>query len=144
MGNDSLKINQKIDIVIEDGYYAGTYLSKISEIKDDSLRVIPPYLRGGIVPLRSNQKIKVYFTGNNASYMFVSRMLKREMEPVPLFTITLPERIIRIQRREYFRLDVQIRIKYRLIGDEEFEARRDNNYEKADSDLEESITMDIS
>src|SRR5690554_7531517 len=87
MGNDSLKINQKIDIVIEDGYYAGTYLSKISEIKDDSLRVIPPYLRGEIVPLRINQEIKVYFTGNNASYMFISRVLKREMEPVPLYTL---------------------------------------------------------
>jgi c-di-GMP-binding flagellar brake protein YcgR len=139
MLENKLKVNQKIDIVVENGPYTGTYLSKVAEITKNYLKVTSPFIKGEIVPLRINQDIKVFFTGMSAAFMFESRIISRESKPIALLSITIPEKIVRIQRREYFRVEAKKKVKYRVIDTPDKE--EEGNQEE---ELIETVTVDIS
>lgn len=100
------EINQKLEIEILTGLYKGKYLSKVADIKKGGILVTGLYREGSPLPVRLKQDIEVYFTTERAAYKFKSRVKKRLKEPFPLLYIKKPENIIRIQRRDYFRLEV--------------------------------------
>ncbi|WP_114458105.1 flagellar brake protein [Halanaerobium sp. DL-01] len=100
------EINQKLEIEILTGLYKGKYLSKVADIKKGGILITGLYREGASLPVRINQDIEVYFTTERAAYKFKSRVKKRLKEPFPLLYIEKPENIIRIQRRDYFRLEV--------------------------------------
>lgn len=138
MLRNSLKVNQKIDLVIEDGPYSGVYLSKVAEFGNNFVKVTSPFVYGKVLPLRIRQTIKVLFTGEHAAYMFEAQVIARESKPVALLTITSPVDIIRIQRRDHFRVDAKKKIKFRLIDN-----NNDEN-KKTEEEIIESVTIDIS
>ena len=84
---EDLKINQKIDIVVEKGPYTGTYLSKVADINGDIYQVTAPFFSGEIVPLHINQTIKISYHGEHASYQFEAKIIERIRETVALFTL---------------------------------------------------------
>lgn len=132
---ENLNINQKIDIIVERGPYKGAYLSKVAEINDDIYQVTAPFFNGEIVPLHINQIIKISYCSDNASYQFTAKILDRKREPVALFTVEKKSEAIRIQRRNFFRLNVKLKVNYRVLDSED-------NFE--DSELKETTTIDIS
>lgn len=134
MAVQELKVNQNIELEVTKGAYKGTYSSKIAEINDDNIKIMLPYAHGELVPLRPNVKMDVYFTGERAAYRFRTKILKREKEKIPLLVITTPGEFERIQRREYFRLEVVRGIEYCPV-DDEFEPT---------GEFVESNTIDIS
>ncbi|MFW6381071.1 MAG: flagellar brake protein [Bacillota bacterium] len=119
MAENALEINQKIQLEIDRGPYQGTFPSKIADIEDEVIKVVPPYDKGELLPLRRNLELKVYFTGDDAAFYFESKVIGREREPIPLIVLTPPETLKRIQRRNYFRLEVSEPIYYRRLDEEE-------------------------
>ncbi len=117
--SDILKINQNIKIEVKEGPYQGGYTSKIADIFSDSIGIVTPYMQEEIVSLRIGLEIEVFLTGDRAAYRFDSRIVDRKRDEVPLLIISLPENIIRIQRRDYFRIDVNKGIKYRRVDEDE-------------------------
>jgi c-di-GMP-binding flagellar brake protein YcgR len=113
-----LKINQKIELEIKQGPYQGKYISKVSDLTEEEIIIIPPYVNGEILPLRINQAISVYFTGDLAVYKFYSRVIERFNKSIPLLKILHPDKVLKIQRRDYFRLDAKKRLKYRRLDSE--------------------------
>ncbi len=134
MDFDNLNVNQQIELKIKRGPYHGTYPSKIEDITENQIKVMPPYVKGELLPLRQGLKLKVYFTGNNATFGFHSRVISRIKDPIPLLIILPPKEIVRIQRRDYFRLNVRESVKYRRI----------NKDEESLEDLKETVTSDLS
>lgn len=132
---EDLNINQKIDIIVESGPYKGAYLSKVADISGDIYQVTAPFFSGEIIPLHINQTIKLTYSGDNASYQFIAKIIDRMREPVALFTIEKNSEIIRIQRRSFFRLDAKVKVNYRIL---------DSRGDFEESELKESITLDIS
>ncbi|MGM0602302.1 MAG: flagellar brake protein [Bacillota bacterium] len=100
------EINQKLEIEILTGLYKGKYLSKVADIKKGGILITGLYREGSPLPVRLKQNIEVYFTTERAAYKFKSRVKKRLKEPFPLLYIKKPDDITRIQRRDYFRLEV--------------------------------------
>lgn len=134
-----LKINQSIDIEVKKGLYKGTFPSKIDEVNEENVKILAPYRNGEIVPLREGTEVNIFFTGNDAAYKFNSEIIERIKEQVKLLVITPPEDIVRIQRRDYFRLDVKKDAKYRKLDDYELGDKIDCN-----KDFIESQTIDLS
>ena len=135
-----LRVNQSIDIEVKRGIYKGTFPSKIDEVNEENIKVLAPYRNGEIVPLRAGTEINIFFTGENAAYKFNSEIIDRIVDQVKLLVITPPEEIVRIQRRDYFRLDVKKDAKYRKLADD---------YElgdeiKSEEDFIETQTVDLS
>lgn len=134
MVEPKLKINQKIDLIVEQGPYQGSYLSKVAEINEDNIKVTSPYLKGELIPLRINLPLHIFITGENAAYAIKSKVIGREREPVALLTLKYPGEVERIQRREFFRMETMRKIRYRLLD-------ADKN---PSGDFKESRTCDIS
>ena len=135
MDNKYFKVNKNIQIEVNRGPYQGDYKSKVSEINPDNIKILTPYIKEELVPLRVGAGIVVFFTGNNAAYTFNSQVIDREKEKVPVLVIEPPDEINRIQRRDYFRLEVQVELQYRLL---------DEDGKPVEEDFIESVTLDIS
>jgi c-di-GMP-binding flagellar brake protein YcgR len=129
-----LKINQRIHLIVEEGPYKGTYLSKVADIEDDNIRVTPLYLKGVLLPVKINLPINILFVGSNAAYLLETRIIGRQREPVALLNLKKTGEIERLQRRDYFRVEVRRGIKYRLL-DQEMEPI---------SDFKETLSCDLS
>ena len=101
-----LEINKKLEIEVLSGSYQGKYLIKVADFMKDGIIITGLYREGAPLPIRLNQKVNVYYTTDRAAYKFKSKILKRTNKPIPLLLIERAESITRIQRRDYFRLEV--------------------------------------
>ncbi|MFP4198007.1 MAG: flagellar brake protein [Halanaerobium sp.] len=129
-----LEINQKLEIEVLTGSYQGNYLSKVADFRDQGIIITGLYREGAPLPIRLNQPINVYYTTDRAAYKFKSKVLKRTNKPIPLLLIEPADSVIRIQRRDYFRLDVTGKIDvYKEVDDK--------NYPKK---ISEASLLDIS
>lgn len=130
-----IKVNEKFEFVVNDGPYKGNYISKVADITEKIIKVTVPYVHGEIIPLRANITVGMHFTGEQAAYSYKTRILGRDdEEDVPLLILALPEEKYRIQRREFFRLEVKEKASYRLL----------NKELEPVSELKETYTIDIS
>lgn len=116
-----LEINQKLEIEVLTGSYQGNYLSKVADFRDQGIIITGLYREGAPLPIRLNQPINVYYTTDRAAYKFKSKVLKRTNKPIPLLLIEPADSVIRIQRRDYFRLDVTGKIDvYKEVDDKNY------------------------
>jgi c-di-GMP-binding flagellar brake protein YcgR len=116
-----LEINQKLEIEILSGSYQGNYLSKVADFLEAGIIITGLYREGAPLPIRLNQAVNVYYTTDRAAYKFKSKILKRTNKPIPLLLIERSDSVKRIQRRDYFRLDVTGKIDvYKMIDDKSY------------------------
>ncbi len=116
-----LEINQKLEIEILSGSYQGNYLSKVADFLDQGIIITGLYREGAPLPIRLQQPIIVYYTTDRAAYKFKSKILRRTNKPIPLLLIERTDSVTRIQRRDYFRLDVTGKVDlYKIIDDKSY------------------------
>ena len=118
MKDDHIKINKMFELIVNEGPYQGVYLSRIADLAKDNIKVNIPFVNGEIIPLRIGLAVEMYFTGEQAAYSYQTLITDRSIESVPLLTLKYPRAKRRIQRRDYFRLEVKKRVKYRLLDAE--------------------------
>lgn len=116
-----LKINQKLEIEVLSGTYQGNYLSKVADFVEQGVIITGLYREGAPLPIRLNQPVNVYYTTDRAAYKFKSKILKRTNKPIPLLLIERADSVTRIQRRDYFRLDVSGTVDvYKMLDDKNY------------------------
>ena len=116
-----LEINQKLEIEVLSGSYQGNYLSKVADFLDEGIVITGLYREGAPLPLRLDQPVNVYYTTDRAAYKFKSKILKRTNKPIPLLLIEKSDSVTRIQRRDYFRLEVTGTVDiYKMPEDKEY------------------------
>jgi c-di-GMP-binding flagellar brake protein YcgR len=126
-----IKINQLLDIEIElDPEKTLQLPSRVEGTEDNCLLISVPMYRGEIIPLRTGQKIKIFLNGQDVSYTFLTEIVGRRWQNIPLLVIKKPQSLIKIQRRSYMRLPVKLDVSFRVAGDE--------------SDFKTGETLDIS
>lgn len=129
---DDLKVNQLIEIETEiDNQQNIKYLpSRIEEIKGDYIYISVPMYRRQLMPLRVGENIKIAFTYKEKSYAFFTAVVARKWQQVPLLVIEKPNQLIKIQRRDFVRLPVKLKVRFKT-------ADKDEPYR-------EGITLDVS
>jgi len=116
-----LEVNQKLEIEVLSGSYQGNYLSKVADFLEAGVVITGLYREGAPLPLRLNQPVNVYYTTDRAAYKFKSKILKRTNKPIPLLLIERSDSVTRIQRRDYFRLDVTVTVDvYQMVDDQKY------------------------
>lgn len=110
-----LQVNTRIEIEVEDAEYAGKYLSRIMDINHTELRIMSPAVQGVPIPLRVNTPIRINYVGERALYSFTTVIKQRFSDALAGFIVPMPERVERLQRRGYVRLEVQIHFRYRIF-----------------------------
>lgn len=133
MNPNNLKINQLVEIELNEGQKTEYLPSRIEEIKEDYLYISMPMRKGALLLMRLGQEIKVIIRYRNNTVGFLTKIVGRRREPIPYLIINKPDRIVPVnQKREYVRLNISLPVRFRIIDDE-------NN-----NTIEEGITIDIS
>ncbi|MDZ7672984.1 MAG: PilZ domain-containing protein [Halanaerobiales bacterium] len=107
-----LSINQNIELVVKEGQFEGSYNSKVADILDDQILIMAVYKREELIPLRKETKVDVLYEGDTAFYSLTSEITGRKKEPLPMLSIKLTDNIERIQRRSFFRVQINKKIQY--------------------------------
>ncbi|MGI5921896.1 MAG: flagellar brake protein, partial [Syntrophomonadaceae bacterium] len=106
MKADDLKVNQLIEIEVEELQDIMYLPSRIEEVEDGFIHVSVPMYRGAIVPMRVGQMARVRFNYNDSTYVFSSPITARKWNKIPLLILKKPQEFTKIQRRGHWRIDV--------------------------------------
>ena len=114
-----LKIGQRIEFFVEDS--DERYASRIEEITEKELIVAMPVnsKRVPIIP-RSGERLYALAVGRQCRYRFftVFKGIDRKDDRIPIWHITMPDKVERFQNREFVRVKVNMMAGIRIIDDE--------------------------
>lgn len=128
-----LKINQLIEIEVNQGEKTEYLPSRIEEIKEKYIYISMPMRKGALLPMRLGEEIKIILRQKNGTFGFFTKIAGRRREPIPYLIIDKPERFISVnQKREFVRLEVNLSVRFRVVDG-------DNR-----GPIEEGMTIDIS
>lgn len=114
-----LKIGQRVEFYVEAD--EARYTSRIEDIADETLEVAMPMNRKGVPVIpREGEKIYGVAVGHQCRYRFftVYKGKGRKDDRIPIWYITIPEKMERFQNREFVRIKVNMTAKVRLVDEE--------------------------
>jgi len=114
-----LEINQRLELEVKSGEYAGTYLSRVEEIGEQDIKIAIPVEKGSIVPLRLKTPVTVTVQGKDAVYSADTFIVGRLLTPIPILVLLKPKEFRRIQRRDYVRVEANLPVTIELSKNEE-------------------------
>ncbi len=118
MAKVKLKINQKVEIQLQNGSYAGSHPSRVEEIFPDKIIFAAPLKRGMAIPLKKGDVITVHYWGQTAGYSFTTKILETKLQRLlPVIVAAKPEKVTRIQRRNFLRIPVALRLTFSILED---------------------------
>jgi len=115
-GKDYFYLNQHMEIAgpAEDFYYH-TWVWKVLP---QSIQVLMPKNSGRYFLPQDGSLVRVRFVSGEALYSFMTNVAgKTSAGAEPLLVMNKPERLNRIQRRDYYRHPVLLKAEYSLIAD---------------------------
>lgn len=115
---DKIYEGQSVEIVISDGDYKGRYRTRIEEMGKRILSIGVPVAQGQFIPLREGTKMELIFVDEISAYSFSTSVIKRLLHPIPTFIVEFPDRISKIQRRQYVRIPLIRPLSYRILEKE--------------------------
>lgn len=116
--SEPLRLWEKIEIVVGDDADKGLYLARIEDFIEDGIVISNPEFREGATLLRDNCEVVVLVVKEDAVYQFYSLLSKRGSGEAPVFVLTMPRDIHRVQRRQFVRIDVIKKVRIANLGAE--------------------------
>lgn len=110
-----VKVNQKVELEILDGPGKGVYSSRIEEVFPDRLAIAWPTAGGLPVEARVGTRVRVDCLAERAINRLWTEVVGRELAPVPVLLVDRRAKSIRIQRRQFVRLDVSVGVKFGIL-----------------------------
>ncbi|MDX9871945.1 MAG: PilZ domain-containing protein [Clostridia bacterium] len=88
------------------------YPTNVQDITDQGIYLTSPAKGGFIFRLPEGMTVKVFFSNQLAGYSFNAQVRRNENGTIPMLVLNHPEKVVKIQKREYVRvpyaLDVQL------------------------------------
>jgi len=138
--SELFKVNAKMDIKREgERVY---YKTSIQEISDEYIGIHIPSYRGKEMILMPGDYVNARVFLEDAQYVFNATVLGRKKDRVPLYMLSMPSNVKRVQMRDYVRIKVQLPVKYKVL--EETRKNAENGADDEDKKFENAYTVDIS
>ncbi len=109
-----LKVGTSLKIRKDDRDYS----SRIEEIDSEHLYLSAPIEQGRLIYFMQGENISGYIVNRGAVYNFKQPVEGHISKPVPLLKVKKPEKLKKIQRRQFFRLEKKMPTKFRLLDDD--------------------------
>ena len=118
--NDIFKITQKMEFFVRDPetQKERIYYSRIEDIHDNALSVTAPYAKGFYLPRKYKKQFAARVIADDCTYVFKTMLLQYKEDPIPLWVISSPVEITRVQRRNFVRLDIHLNVTLELADPE--------------------------
>lgn len=144
---EKIEIGKIVDVeVIGDEKYSNVYKSKIDDIENEEIKIGLPIEKGVVVPLRIGSRIKISMLEEDAIYSFYGKLKSRVRKPYPYFKMDYPEKINRVQRRNFVRVTLNLIVS--LIIKKEESKKKENKEKKEKEKIEDKelkvVSMNIS
>ncbi|MFN3821868.1 MAG: flagellar brake protein, partial [bacterium] len=108
-----LKLWERVTVKVPVGEFDANYVTRVQNIDEEGLHLDRPGIEGRLFPLRVGGGLVVEFTREDAIYRFRSQVVRFYQEAnLPFMVISHPQEIERAQRRQFFRLELEIPIRY--------------------------------
>lgn len=122
MRNFKLKVNDRVEVINDEK----TYKALIMDLQEDFLQINVPVCDGEYLMLHSKEKIELNsYLENGGCYNFNAEVISRGMEEnIVYYRLSKPFNIRKIQRRNFFRVQLIEDIEYKKITniqEEEFD-----------------------
>jgi c-di-GMP-binding flagellar brake protein YcgR len=114
-----LKIGRLVDMeVINEVYNGELFPTKIADMDEEFIYVHLPISEKQYVTARSGDIVKLNVKMEDGIYSSRCKVIYRKLEPYAHIKVTLPKKVNKEQRREFFRMPVNIVVNYAKEGDE--------------------------
>lgn len=114
-----INIGEKIEVVIQERLDADskTCFSMVQDVpQDDELLITLPMLKGQPVPLGIGQTVRINFFRDRGRFSFEAKVIERQStEAVRLIRLKQISPMHRLQRRNFYRLKINLPVLFRLI-----------------------------
>lgn len=117
---DLIKINQNIQVAYDDDQN-DWYASNVQDVRESDFCISVPIKGIRVLLLHRGEPVKVTFVAEMERYEFVTRVRGRRQDNIPLFVLDKPQVYVRVQLREFVRVNVMLDIFYAFVtaADEE-------------------------
>jgi hypothetical protein len=113
-----LKIWERIRLVVGEGTDAGIYDARIEDFINGGILITNPEFVSGKSLLRQGIVINVQINRDDAAYQFQSRVRQHTNGSAKCVILTPPQRLQRVQRRMFVRIELMARVDYAVIPTE--------------------------
>jgi c-di-GMP-binding flagellar brake protein YcgR len=103
-----IKVNQLIEIYLTRSLRGNHYCSRIEEITNSNLVLAMPFDKGFPVLISPGSPLYVKMVTDSSPYIFVSTFIEKKLTPLPIWVVSLPTELTKIQQRELVRIDVKL------------------------------------
>lgn len=107
---------------VNDGVSPNVYVSQVLDFTENgNLMVAMPMKRANLVPLSKGQQYEVFFYTQKGLYQSIAVIVDRfKSGTLYSMEISLMSELQKYQRRQYYRLEKSISVKYAAISEEEY------------------------
>lgn len=95
---------EQVDLVVSDGALEGTYSTVVQQLERDRLRLETPQVNGLYLPVGSGADVILKQYAQGATFEGETRVVDRDDQDEPSLMVAVPERVKRIQRRNFVRV----------------------------------------
>jgi len=106
------KVWEEIRLVVGERADAGIYRARIEDFQDGLIAITSPEFVSGHTRLRRNARVIVQFIRQDAAYQFRSRITTHTVKGNRQNLLDPPFRIERIQRRDFARVEMTLKVQY--------------------------------
>ncbi|EJO5346007.1 PilZ domain-containing protein [Clostridium botulinum] len=110
--NCEFKVNNRVEIEWDDGYYK----SIIQDLSEDNIYISIPCNEGKYLPLNRNDKITVFYFHGEKIFKFKTIVTGRKVDKILLISLKRPQKMKRIQRRNFVRINLILKTYGALIN----------------------------
>ena len=110
MKSKDFKIRERLECIVHQNGREVHFLVRVQDIETGRLRVDQPIVDQRILQLEVGTRLKVHFHRADGSYEFDTYIIGKDQINMPCLILAEPQELVRIQRREYFRVDTSIEI----------------------------------
>lgn len=111
-----IRIWEKLEILVGEGSGAGKYVARLEDLRSGLLVISAPEFISGSSLLRNGADCTVIVTKEDAIYEFSSTITVVENQGRRTYLLREPERLRRVQRRQFVRIDLRRILAIALIG----------------------------
>lgn len=109
------KLNQRLTLILPEFCPQTQCRSRIEDIAEDSMTIGMPMSKGRPIFVPEQTVLQAKIVENGIAYRFDIRLLAKRISPLPVWVISLPTNIEKVQQRSFVRLDVLLPVDMQVI-----------------------------
>lgn len=111
-----IQIRDKVELHVPAGETIAVFTVRVQEFWDDGIVIDRPIIDQRLMSAPPGKDVDILFQRQDATYRFATKIVRESLlDRLPVLVVELPRDIERIQRREYFRLDIDLPVRFRKL-----------------------------